>query len=63
MLADLLARFDRLMTRQGYETRSGAVRALIRGHLVEVTAERAPCEMAGTVTLIYDWYSPHCPHA
>jgi len=55
--ADFLAQFDRLIAQQGYETRSEAVRDLIRDRLIAVTAERASCEMVGTVTMVYDHHT------
>ena len=50
---DLLKRFDRFVSSQGYPTRSEALKALMRRNLVEHdwTANGA---VAGAVTLVYD---------
>ncbi|MBM3297942.1 MAG: nickel-responsive transcriptional regulator NikR [Candidatus Aminicenantes bacterium] len=50
---DLLGRFDALVARRGYASRSEAFRELIRGSLVE-EEWRAGGEVAGAVTLVYD---------
>jgi len=50
---DLLAGFDRYISRHGYSNRSEAVRDLIRKALV--TDEWADdCEVVGVVTMVYD---------
>jgi len=50
---DLLAGFDRYISRHGYSNRSEAVRDLIRKALV--TEEWADdCEVVGVVTMVYD---------
>jgi len=51
--AALLEQFDRLAARQGYPTRSEAVKALIRGALVERQWQEGR-EVAGAVALVYD---------
>jgi CopG family transcriptional regulator, nickel-responsive regulator len=50
----LLEQFDQLIVQKGYVNRSEAIRDLIRGDLVEVTAEREEGEMVGTVTFVYN---------
>lgn len=59
--ADLLARFDRLITKQGYSNRSEAFRDLIRDRLVGAAVESPEAEVVGTVTLIYDHHSRLLP--
>ena len=50
----LLADFDELCARHGYENRSEAIRDCIRAALVEEKGEGAAVESAGTLTLVYD---------
>jgi CopG family transcriptional regulator, nickel-responsive regulator len=51
---DLLAKFDRLISRRGYTNRSEAFRDLIRDELVEQSWESPDSQVVGTVTLVYD---------
>jgi CopG family transcriptional regulator, nickel-responsive regulator len=51
---ELLRRFDRLIGKKGYATRSEAIRDLIREHLVREQWEMGTDEAVGTVTLVYD---------
>ncbi len=55
--SDLLARFDRFITRQGYPNRSEAFRDLIRDRLVTEAVDNPEALVVGTVTLIYDHHS------
>jgi CopG family nickel-responsive transcriptional regulator len=50
----LLARFDRLITKQGYTNRSEAFRDLIRDRLVTDVVQHPETLVVGTVTLIYN---------
>jgi CopG family nickel-responsive transcriptional regulator len=51
----LLAGFDALIARKGFSNRSDALRALIRGMLLEAQVEEEPrAEVVGTITLVYD---------
>ncbi len=50
----LLARFDRLIRRKGYATRSEAIRDLIRDSLVRDQWEIGTGRAVGTITLVYD---------
>jgi CopG family nickel-responsive transcriptional regulator len=50
----LLNKFDRLIARRGYTSRSEAFRDLIRDDLVERTWESPDSQVVGTVTLVYD---------
>ena len=51
--ASLLDKFDRLIRKKGYATRSEALRDLIRQELVKNEWEEDQ-EVAGTITFIYD---------
>jgi CopG family transcriptional regulator, nickel-responsive regulator len=60
--ADLLARFDRFIAKQGYTNRSEAFRDLIRDRLVGAATGSPDAEVVGTVTLIYDHHSRLLPN-
>lgn len=55
--SELLARFDRLIGRQGYTNRSEAFRDLIRDRLVSERTATPEATVVGTVTLIYDHHA------
>ena len=59
--SDLLARFDRFLTKQGYTNRSEALRDLMRDRLVTAAVEDPDAPVVGTVTLIYDHHSRLLP--
>jgi len=59
--SDLLQRFDRFLTRQGYPNRSEAFRDLIRDRLISAAVESPDAFVVGTVTLIYDHHSRLLP--
>ena len=59
--SDLLARFDRFISEQGYTNRSEAFRDLIRDRLVGVAVQDPKAPVVGTVTLIYDHHSRLLP--
>ena len=50
--SDLLERFDTLCDQRGYETRSEAIRDLIRNMLVQPEWEDREHEVAATLTLV-----------
>ena len=52
--ADLLEKFDVLISKRGYTNRSEAFRDLIRDELVERAWESPDSPVIGTVTLVYD---------
>ncbi len=52
--SDLLERFDALCGQRGYETRSEAIRDLLRNTLVEQEWEDSGKDIAATLTLVYD---------
>ena len=52
--SDLLDKFDVLCKEKSYQTRSEAIRDLIRSMLVQRQWENSDGEVAGTLTLVYD---------
>ena len=54
---ELLARFDRAISRKGYGNRSEAIRDLVRDHAVssDLAQDRV---VVGTLTLVYDHHQP-----
>ena len=52
--SDLLEKFDALCEERCYQTRSEAIRDLIRGTLVQKEWEDLNKEMVGTLTLVFD---------
>lgn len=52
--SDLLEKFDALCEERCYQTRSEAIRDLIRNALVQKEWENPGKEMVGTLTLVYD---------
>ncbi len=55
---ELLEKFDRAISRKGYQNRSEAVRDLIRQHLVEQEANENRV-VVGTLTIVYDHHRPN----
>ncbi len=52
--SDLLDKFDSHCEERSYQTRSEAIRDLIRNTLVQREWEQAEGDLAGTLTLVYD---------
>ncbi len=52
--SDLLERFDALCAERHYQTRSEAIRDLIRNALIQKEWEETEGDIAGTLTLVYD---------
>ncbi len=52
--SDLLSRFDALCDERCYQTRSEAIRDLIRKELVQKEWENQNQEVTGTLTLVFD---------
>ena len=52
--ADLLAAYDGLIAKQGYENRSEALRDLIRRELSQSRSEDPQAEAVGVVLLVFD---------
>lgn len=61
MDADLLARFDRFIRKQGYTNRSEAFRDLVRDRLISAAVEDPEVNVVGSITLIYDHHSRLLP--
>ena len=59
--SELLRRFDRFISAQGYENRSEAFRDLIRDKLVNSVVVAPNSYVVGTVTLIYDHHQRLLP--
>lgn len=55
---ELLEKFDRAISRKGYQNRSEAVRDLIRQYLVEQEASENRV-VAATLTIVYDHHRPN----
>ena len=53
----LLDAFDRFLAAKGYETRSEAIRDLIRDRLIKDQAEHVEGEQVAIVTLVYDHHA------
>ena len=59
----LVKKFDALITRKGYATRSEAVRDMIRESLVEQEWESGDQETVGTITIVYNHHTRELDHA
>ncbi|HIW01217.1 MAG TPA: nickel-responsive transcriptional regulator NikR [Candidatus Desulfovibrio intestinipullorum] len=59
--SDLLRPFDRLVERRGYQSRSEAIRDLIRKTLIEEEWKESASDVAGTLTLVYDHHNRDLP--
>ncbi len=54
---NLLKRFDRLISRKGYQNRSEALRDLIRESLVQEEWEEGKKETVGTIAIVYSHHT------
>ncbi|MEJ2647561.1 MAG: nickel-responsive transcriptional regulator NikR [Sedimentisphaerales bacterium] len=54
---DLLAEFDKLIAKQGYKSRSEAIRDLVRLQLSEEQLENPQAKAVAAVFLVYDHHS------
>lgn len=61
---ELLGSFDSLIERQGYETRSEAIRDLMRDALIKAKLDNMPenGEVIGSLTLVYDHHAANLQH-
>jgi CopG family transcriptional regulator, nickel-responsive regulator len=59
----LIKKFDALIARKGYTTRSEAIRDMIRDSLVEQEWEAEDQETVGTITLVYNHHTRELDHA
>ena len=57
MEMELLKRFDALITKRGYASRSEAIRDLVRRDLVKEEWSEPGHEVVGTVTLVYEHHA------
>ena len=62
MDAALLTQFDALIEKKGYETRSEAVRDLVRDSLVKQSWEDDDQVVAGSILLFYDHHQKDLQH-
>ena len=61
--SQLIKKFDSLIGRKGYATRSEAIRDMIRDTLVEQEWEAGKRETVGTITLVYNHHTRELEHA
>ena len=61
--SQLIKKFDALVTRKGYATRSEAIRDMIRDMLVEEEWESGGQETVGTITIVYNHHTRELEHA
>jgi CopG family nickel-responsive transcriptional regulator len=61
MPEELVIRFDQLITEQGYDNRSEAIRDLIRKALIEPSQIPVSQTVAGTIVLVYDHHISELP--
>ncbi len=61
--SQLIKKFDALIGRKGYTSRSEAIRDMIRDSLVEEEWETEDQETVGTITLVYNHHTRELDHA
>ncbi len=61
--SQLIKKFDALLVRKGYATRSEAIRDMIRDTLVEQEWESGRHETIGTITIVYNHHTRELEHA
>ncbi len=61
--SQLIRKFDSLIGRKGYATRSEAIRDMIRDTLVAEEWEAGDHETVGTITLVYNHHTRELDHA
>lgn len=61
--SQLIKKFDALVARKGYATRSEAIRDMIRDSLVEQEWEAEDRETVGTITIVYSHHTRELEHA
>jgi CopG family transcriptional regulator, nickel-responsive regulator len=59
----LIKKFDALIDKKGYATRSEAIRDMIRDTLVEQEWESGKLETVGTITIVYNHHTRELEHA
>ena len=63
MDSQLIKKFDTLIDRKGYTTRSEAIRDMIRDSLVEQEWASEDREIVGTITIVYNHHTRELNHA
>ena len=61
--SQLIKKFDALINRKGYATRSEAIRDMISDTLVEEEWEAGAQETVGTITIVYNHHTRELEHA
>jgi CopG family transcriptional regulator, nickel-responsive regulator len=61
--SQLVKKFDMLIERKGYATRSEAIRDMIRDMLVEQEWESGDQDIVGTITIVYNHHTRELEHA
>lgn len=61
--SQLIRKFDALISRKGYATRSEAIRDMIRETLVEQEWESGEHDTVGTITIVYNHHTRELEHA
>ncbi len=61
--SQLSKKFDSLISRKGYATRSEAIRDMIRDTLVEQEWESGKHDTVGTITIVYNHHTRELEHA
>jgi len=61
--SQLIKKFDALIARKGYTTRSEAIRDMIRDTLVDQEWESGKHETVGTITIVYNHHTRELEHA
>lgn len=61
--SQLIKKFDALINRKGYATRSEAIRDMIRDTLVEQEWKSGKRETVGTITIVYNHHTRELEHA
>lgn len=61
MPEELVTRFDQMITEQGYDNRSEAIRDLIRKALIEPSQMAVSQMVAGTIVMVYDHHVSELP--
>ncbi len=59
----LIRKFDALLSRKGYATRSEAIRDMIRDNLVDHEWQEGDHETVGTITIVYNHHTRELEHA
>jgi CopG family nickel-responsive transcriptional regulator len=61
--SQLIKKFDALISKKGYATRSEAIRDMIRDRLVEQEWESENRDTVGTITIVYNHHTRELEHS